>query len=750
MLTPLSTATIWNTPTMADKPTLTPIWLDPKGPATPRPMVTPEQRETDPNKIHNFLSDLGSLQPTVLQFGQALFDRKHDPKAQQDEQSRAEFEAMGKDSNAIGAQMKAGAYTPKTVQALGARQGLVAANEAQDAIVKAYGESADPASFDQNAAIGDAREKFRERFGNNATAMRYFEQSLADLPAKLQASKTATATKNFVQQRDMTLSGAFDAAMTQAKDPRAMGAIVRQMVKENTDFIHAAPAEQAALLQGLVIKAGDNGDVDKVNVLGDIDLGSGPLKNVMGQVFQNAQQRATNVTDGRIKEDFQTKLFGWMQSAQTGSLTEDQKKEATAFSDAHPKIFTAAGLNSIFNTHASALKAQSNALSEEQRANAKDIFLAQGSVQLSEAVNSGAIKSAVSHDGELQLANGKTATVPRREIIMGAIKANAKVAQQNAIASTQGSDAEKQEAGINAYLDIYTKNDELPDDLADAAKGVLSSSRADDEPTQTQISQAHELVRIATKAPGLIDTIIKSDKDRAFVDSLTVSAQAKLDPKAALKRAIADRDNYDATAPLDRKTEAEAVDTVVKNLTTGNDGWGPFNWGASTFGANESQLKALAMRTVRQLYRGGRSAEEVGDIATKKLKANVTNFNGQSIDMTGLPINKPETAAPMFEAARKRILENPNFKGVDPKTLSFQRVGNTDRFVVVSSDGILTHTLSTNFQQLFLMYQDEHAREEKNKKASALAAGVQRTVNQDRMVNPPLPLSIGGFGPSHD
>ncbi|MDR9811904.1 hypothetical protein [Rhizobium hidalgonense] len=738
---------------MADKPTLTPIWLDPKGPATPRPMVTPEQRETDPNKIHNFLSDLGSLQPTVLQFGQALFDRKHDPEAQADEQSRAEFEAMGKDSNAIGEQMKSGAYTPKTVQALGARQGLVAANEAQDAIVKAYGESADPASFDQNAAIGDAREKFRERFGNNATAMRFFEQSLADLPSKLQASKTATATKNFVQQRDMTLAGAFDAAMTQAKDPTAMGAIVRQMVKENTDFIHAAPAEQAALLQGLVIKAGDNGDVDKVNVLGDIDLGSGPLKNVMGQVFQNAQQRATNVADGRIKEDFQTKLFGWMQSAQTGSLTEDQKKEATAFSEAHPKIFTAAGLNSIFNTQAAALKSQANSLAEEQRANAKDIFLAQGSVQLSEAVNSGAIKSAVSRDGELQLANGKTATVPRKEIIMGAIKANAEVARQNAMAAKAGSkatDAEIREAGTDAYLEIYTKNDELPDDLADAAKGVLSSSRADDEPTPTQISQAHELVRIATKAPGLIDTIVKSDKDRAFVDSLTASAQAKLDPKAALKRAIADRDNYDATAPLDRKTEAATVDTVMKSLTTGNDGWGPFNWGASTYGGNESQLKALAMRTVRQLYRGGRSAEEVGDIATKKLKANVTNFNGQSIDMTGLPISKPETAAPMFEAARKRILENPNFKGVDPKTLSFQRVGNTDRFVVVSSDGILTHTLSTNFQQLFLMYQDEHGREEKNKKASALAAGVQRTVDQDRMVNPPMPLNLGGFGPSHD
>lgn len=738
---------------MADKPTLsTFVNLTPvSNPTSSRPMVQTERLQTDPNKIPNLLSELGKLNPALVeQFGQSLFDRKHDPKAQADEEARASFEAMGKDSAALGDQIKNGAYTPKTVQALGARQGLVAANEAQDAIVKAYGESPDPTSFDQNAAIAAARDQFKQRFGNNATAMRHFEQSLADLPAKLQSAKTKTATDNFVQQRDLTLSGAFDAAMSQSKDPKAMGAIVRQMVKENTDFIHASPAEQAALLQGLVVKAGDNGDVDKVNVLGDIDLGSGPLKNVMGQVFQNAQQRAVNVTEGKVKEDFQTRLFGWMQSAQTGSLTEDQKKEATEFSEAHPKVFTAAGLNSIFNTQAAALKSQANSLAEEQRANAKDIVLAQHSTELADAVQKGSVKSAVGSDVEIKLANGKTATVPRKEVIGATIKANAKIARQNAIESTQGSDAEKQEAGINAYLDIYTRNDELPDDLADAAKGVLSSSRADDEPTPTQISQAHELVRIATKAPGLIDTIVKSDKDRAFVDSLTASAQQKLDPKAALKRAIADRDNYDATAPLDRKTEAETVDTVVKNLTTGNDGWGPFNWFASTYGANESQLKALALRTARQLYRGGRSADEVADIATQRLKANVTNFNGQSIDMTGLPISKPETAVPMFEAARKKIIETPTFKGVDPKTLSFQRVGSTDRFVVVSSDGILTHTMSTNFQQLFLMYKDVHDREEKNKKASALAAGVQRTVDQDKMVNPPLPLNLGGFGPSHD
>lgn len=750
MLTPLSTATTWNTPTMADKPTLTPIWLDPKGPATPRPVVQTARLETDPNKIHSFLSDLGSLQPTVLQLGQSLFDRKNDPKAQADEQARAAFDAMGKDSNAIGEQLKNGAYNPKTVQALGARQGLVAANEAQDAIVKAYGESPDPATFDQNAAIAAARDQFKQRFGNNATAMRYFEQSLADLPAKLQSAKTKTATDNFVQQRDLTLSGAFDAAMSQSKDPKAMGAIVRQMVKENTDFIHASPAEQAALLQGLVGKAGDNGDVDKVNVLGDIDLGSGPLKNVMGQVFQNAQQRATNVTEGKVKEDFQTKLFGWMQSAQTGSLTEDQKKEATEFSDAHPKVFTAAGLNSIFNTQAAALKSQANSLAEEQRANAKDIVLAQHSTELADAVQKGSVKSAVGSDVEIKLANGKTATVPRKEVIGATIKANAKIARQNAIESTQGSDAEKQEAGINAYLDIYTRNDELPDDLADAAKGVLSSSRADDEPTPTQISQAHELVRIATKAPGLIDTIVKSDKDRAFVDSLTASARFKLDPKAAIKRAIADRDNYDSTVPLDRKTKDETVKTVIDNITANNDGWGPFNWFASEAGGNESQLKALAGRFADQLFRSGRTTAEIPDMVTQRLKANVTNFNGQSIDMTGLPISKPETAVPMFEAARKKIIETPTFKGVDPKTLSFQRVGSTDRFVVVSTDGILTHTMSTNFQQLFLMYKDVHEEEEKNKRASALAAGVQRTVNQDRMVNPPQPLNLGGFGPSHD
>ncbi|MBX5247853.1 MULTISPECIES: hypothetical protein [unclassified Rhizobium] len=738
---------------MADKPTLSTIVnLTPvSNPTSSRPMVQTERLQTDPNKIRNFLSDLGNLNPALVQqFGQAIIDRKNDPKAQADEQARAMFEAMGKDSNAIGAQIKSGAYNPKTVQALGARQGFVAANEAQDAIVKAYGESADPASFDQNAAIAEARERFRERFGNNATAMRYFEQSLADLPGKLQAAKTKTATDNFVQQRDMTLQGAFDAAMSQAKDPKAMGAIVRQMVKENTDFIHASPAEQAKLLQGLIMKAGDNGDVDRVNVLGEIDLGSGPLKNVMGQVFQNAQQRAVNVTEGKVKEDFQTKLFGWMQSAQTGSLTEDQKKEAQAFSDAHPKVFTAAGLNSIFNTQAAALKAQANSLAEEQRANAKDIVLAQHSNEFADAVQKGSIKSAVGSDVQITLANGKKATVPRKEVIAASIKSNAEIARQNAIASTQGTDQEKQEAGINAYLDIYTRNDELPDDLADAAKGVLSSSRADDEPTQTQISQAHELVRIATKAPGLIDTIVKSDKDRAFVDSLMASSQAKLDPKAALKRAIADRDNFDSTAPLDRKTESETVQTVMDSLKANNDGWGPFNWFASEAGSNESQLKALAMRTVRQLYRGGRSADEVADMATKRLKANVTNFNGQTIDMTGLPINKPETAVPLFEAARKKILETPQFKSVDPNTLSFQRVGNTDRFVVVSSDGILTHTLSTNFQQLFLMYKDVSEREEKDKKASALASGVKRTVNQDKMVNPPLPLNIGGFGPSHD
>jgi hypothetical protein len=530
-----------------------------------------------------------------------------------------------------------------------------------------------------------------------------------------------------------------------------MGAVVRQMVKENQDFIHASPADQSKLLQGLIMKAGDNGDVDKVSVLGDLDLGQGPLKNVMGQVFQNAQQRANNVVEGKVKEQFQTNLFGWMQAAQSGTLTEDQKKEAEQFSKDHPKVFTAAGLNSIFNTQTAALRTQANALSEEQRTNAKDIWLAQNSTDLSQAVQDGNVKQRMAGDGQITLANGKTATVPRKEAYLAAIKTNAEVARQNAVKATNGDEAAKREAGTNAYLEIYTRNDELPDDIADAAKGVLNSSRADDEPTPTQISQAHELVRLATKAPGLIDTIIKSDKDRAFVDSLTASEQAKLDPKAALKRAIADRDNYDSTVPLDRKAKQTAIDAVVANLTTANnDGYGPFNWFHSNeVGGNASQIQALAGRTVEQLYRGGRNPDEIVDMATKRLKANVSNFNGQSIDMTGLPISKPEQAVQMFEAARKRILETPQFKGIDAKTLSFQRVGSTNRFVVTSADGILTHTLSTTFDQLFHMYNDVHAEEEANKAASALAAGAQKTVDVDKRDNPPLPLVLGGFGPSH-
>ena len=724
---------------MADLPRLQGVALQPRASTASRPMVRTEQINTR-SSVGDFLSSLGQLQPSVQNLGQALVERQNDPQKLKDEQARAEMALMGKTS-AEQAGVDLSEFSPKAQQAAGYRIGQTAAIEATDAINKAIA-GQDPSNIDVLGLINEQTEKYKAQFGNNASAMRGFVEGTSNLQSQLTQHKTAGEASNFIAKRDDSVNAVFNAGFDEAYKAKGLDAgveTVKKLMKENTDFLNMPPQAQGKLLQGLIIKAADAGDVDKVNALGSIDAGQGKLSDVMGLIFQNATQRAQLVTDRKDKDDLQPKLLSAMEAASAGQMTAEQLDELKAISTKKPKILPVTTVKTLENSQAAALRAQQNAIAEDQRDNALELFTTNNAPRLSKAVADGTVKQLVTDDGVVPLANGKHASVPAKKIIDTALKQNA-VATANAVVSDyqrknpKASDSEVAEVRQKSILMTYAKNNEIPEQQKESAIGVLRRSRDSVEPTDVDVAGAQDLLRIKRNAPGLIDAIIPDPKDRAFVDSLDVSDSYGMDIKQAVKRATLDRDNFSSTVPLDRSTLNDATKRVMEQTNSdGSGSWLKYIASATLAGGdiksvNEAQMQHLVQKQLRQLYARGVRNDDLVDQAVKAISANTINFNGQMIDLTGLHLSDPKTTGPMFQAATANLLKTKAYKDIDPNTISWQRVGDRDAFVAVSSQGQQLHAPAVNFAQMHSMY----VQKLKEDRANALVEGKQKGADLDR------------------
>ncbi|WP_413710775.1 hypothetical protein [Rhizobium sp. Rhizsp82] len=724
---------------MADLPRLQGVALQPRASTSPRPMVRTEQVDTR-SSVGDFLSSLGTLQPSVANLGQAFIQQKNDPDRVRDEQARVEMSMMGKTS-AEQANIDVSELSPKAKQAAGYRIGQTAAIEATDAINKAVA-GQDPSTIDVNALIAEQTEKYRKQFGPNASAMRGFVEGTANLQSQLTQHKTSAAAQNFIAKRDDSVNATFNAGFDAAYKSKGVDAgveTVKKLMKENTDFLNMPPQAQGKLLQGLILKAADAGEVDKVNALGGIDAGQGKLSDVMGLVFRNAAQKAQLVTDQRDKDDLQPKLLSAMEAASAGQMTAEQLDELKAISTKKPKILPITTVKTLENSQAAALKAQQNALAEDQRDNALELFTTNNAPRLSKAVADGTVKQLVTDDGVVPLANGKYASVPAKKIIDTALKQNAE-ATANAVVSDfqrknpKASEGEVAETRQRSILMTYAKNNEIPEQQKESAIGVLRRSRDSVEPTDVDVAGAQDLLRIKRNAPGLIDAIIPDPKDRAFVDSLDVSDSYGMDIKQAVKRATLDRDNFSSTVPLDRSTLNDATKRVMEQTNSdGSGSWLKYIASATLAGGdiksvNEAQMQYLVQKQLKQLYARGVRNDDLVDQAVKAISANTINFNGQMIDLTGLHVNDPKSTGSMFQAATAMLLKTKAYKDIDPSTISWQRVGDRDAFVAVSTSGQQLHAPAINLAQMHTMY----IQKLKEDRATALVEGKQKGADLQR------------------
>jgi hypothetical protein len=218
------------------------------------------------------------------------------------------------------------------------------------------------------------------------------------------------------------------------------------------------------------------------------------------------------------------------------------------------------------------------------------------------------------------------------------------------------------------------------------------------------------------------------------VDSLDVSQSYGMDMKQAVKRATFDRDNFGTTVPLDRTTLNDATKRVMSRTSSdGSGSWLKYIASVTFAGddiksGNEAQMQYLVQKQLRQLYARGVRNDDLVDQAVKAVSANTINYNGQMIDLTGLHVNDPKTTGPMFQAATANLLKTKAYKDIDPKTISWQRVGDRDAFVAVSTSGQQLHVPAVSLSQMHTMYVGKL----KEDRATALTEGKQKGADLNR------------------
>jgi hypothetical protein len=392
--------------------------------------------------------------------------------------------------------------------------------------------------------------------------------------------------------------------------------------------------------------------------------------------------------------------------------------ELKAISEKNPKILPISTVRSIETSQRSALIQQKNALSKQERDNKVEIFSSNHAVQLQDAVRAGTIDQLVTEDPEIELSNGEREKIPHKELIDTSIKAvaeaDANAAAKALLAKGPVDPAQVEELKQNTRLNTYANTGRVPEQIKQSALGVLKRSHEGVDPTQADVTGAQDLLRLKRKTPGLIDTIVTDPKDRAFVDSLDVSTSYGMPMLEAVKRATTDRDNFDGTVPIDRRTLTDASDTIINAVANdgSNDsllGWFKTIGTAGIYGknvqsTNDAQMQFIVQKHLKQLYARGVKGDALIEQATKAIKANTLNYNGMMLDLTGLPIHDPQTFGPMLETATEALKQTPAYKDIDSSTISWQRVGAKDAFIAVNSKGQPMATPTVSYSQLQQLY----------------------------------------------
>ncbi|TXR49887.1 hypothetical protein [Phyllobacterium endophyticum] len=647
-------------------------------------------------------ASLAKLNPMIQQLGQQSMEAKYDPQAKADAEAKIGLMSNGKSSSDLMSVDRTG-FDAIQNRALDGRMAEAAAYEAAAEVSARIAE--DPANADRNAIINEMQEKYKDRIGTTSTGMRIWNQAMGSIGATVDKAQTNALINDKLTQRDEAVKASFVGGFRSAMaanpgKPEAGLKAVREMAAQNKDFLKMPYDQQSKLLQGLVVSAAESGDVEMVKQLGQFDRGKGRIADIMGTVYQNAEQKAVATRDTKEREDLQPKLMDWQLAATEGQLTAEQVNEAKEINARNPKLIPNATIKSLLLTQKAALTQQENAISAQMRDTATDDYINHHGDALDHDIDNGSVFSSWTRDAEVELPNGKKVTVPAKDVAekrlqqradyLGEVEAKRVEKQLRASGADDDEiEAAKAEAKRVGMLKTYARNAKLPKEVEASATGVLFRSTADRELTDADRQGARDLINIVKHAGPLSGEVMKSDRDKAFGEILELNVGYGDDIDTAIKKAIVARDNFNATAKMPLQDHKDMTDLVMKSLAAES---GPTLFG-KLFGAtgtynkassNTGAMQYLIEREIDNQYRNGTDASAIPERVIKNLKENTVPVNGRVVDLYGLKVT-PDQASELFTNANEQFIASRSKLGevVDGGEVSWIRQGKTDKFYPV-------------------------------------------------------------------
>jgi hypothetical protein len=685
---------------MADR--LQGVNLAPNASTASRPMVRAEQ-VTERSGIGDFLSGLGKLNPTLQQFGATLQAEDNDPQRRQDEAARIQFQTMGKSSADI-ASIDTRGMNERETRALGFRQGTAYANEVQLKIQQEIA-SAPPGSVNVDQLYAKYQQEANKQFAGNSTAMRGWSETMDPFLTNAKQGVFKDGVKEQLTQRAATVQAVFSSewAKVSASAPGNAEAglkAITKMAKENEQFLGMSLAEPGEVLKNLVTQASLAGDPTQVKALGEFDVNGQKLKNIMGPVYDNMSIQAANRSEDNRQKRMQPLVSEWMFNADVGALDmvmmHQMDKEMKAGN------ITRAAYSQIISKNRNALEKQRNELHQEQKRLAGSHYMQQVEPDLIQQAADGTLPALQADDTILPQQDGTFVTVNSKDKIArglaGAVEQRARFKVE---ALGKGATPGQQAAAkADAEIEVYAANSMLPEAQKKSAQALLRRTNSDIEITDADRAGVGDLMRIARHADGLIDEVVQTDKDKAFVYTLT--SLASIGPvDDAIRQARQARANYDTRTPLAGKALEDTVAKVTDLLKVDEEGYvfdTKSTWGNDVSGMIKKQVRALQGIEL--------SGDALAETVSRVIKSNTTKYNGFLVNTQGLPVNKPSQLNSMLDSVTATIKADPKYKDME---ITYLRNGQDASFVPMALyKGVPTPIpgLRYTFKQIQRTYND--------------------------------------------
>lgn len=716
---------------MADR--LQGVNITPSANTIARPMVRAEQINTH-SGIGDFLSGLGKLNPALQQLGANLQADDNDPRKRQDEAARVQFQTMGKSAADI-ASIDTRGMNERETRALGFRQGTAYANEVQLKIQQEIA-NAPPGSVNVDQLYAKYQQEAASRFNDNSTAMRGWSETMDPFLGQMKQGVFKDGVKEQLTQRAATVQAVFSSewskvAASNPGDAEAGLAAITKMAKENEQFLGMSLQEQGEVLKNLVTQASLAGDPTQVQALGEFDVKGQKLKNTMGPVFDNLSIQAGNRNEDNRQKRMQPLISDWQLNAAVGALDmttmHQMEKEMKAGN------ITRSTYSQIIAQNRNAIEKQRTDLYQEQKRLAGTQYMQQVEPDLIQQAADGTVSALQADDTVLPQHDGTFVTVNSKDKIARGL--NGAVEQRAHFkVEALGKDAtpeQKAAAKADAEIEVYAANSMLPEAQKKSAQALLRRTNSDSDITDADRAGVGDLMRITRHADGLIDDVVQTDKDKAFVYTLT--SLASIGPvDDAIRQARQARANYDTRTPLAGKALDDTVEKVTELLKVDQEGvfWDTSShWGNDVSGAIKQQVRALQGIEL--------SGDALAETVSRVFKANTTKYNGFMINTRGLPVNNPSQFNSMLDSVTATIKADPKYKDTE---VTYLRNGQDTSFVpMVIYKGVPTPIpgLRYTFKQIQRTYNEAlKADPQRNFDQNIQKSNVKRTAREMRQMAP--------------